>query len=147
MSFRRRFRAELVKTMILEGVAVLFAVVGIVVFSIANQLRGGMVVDRRFVPAHDEQYQSYEVWYYHDECRSVPDYDGKGTHQDCQMEPVYHFVERTRHVADAWSVLIEGRCGQNGDEHRCDQRWLSVTHLEYDGAELGTWYGPTEPPK
>lgn len=107
----------------------------------------GRIVDTNFAPAHTEDYQSYEVQYYRNECQY--NYSSKRT--DCRNVPVYWYVTRTRKVPDKWSIQIEGNCRPHETSAtvvECFRQWIEVNQANYDAATAGTltWWGPTPVP-
>lgn len=111
-------------------------------------LSSGKVVDTRYVAAHIEEYQSYEVWYYRQDC----EYDYSTKSEDCHMAPVWHYVTRQRNVPDEWSIKIEGNCKPQGTSTKvfdCEQAWINVDQQTYNKAKNGDlpYYGPSPTPK
>lgn len=107
-----------------------------------KKVREGRVIERKFIPAHDE---SYTVQVYDGET-CYPSYDSytKSYKQNCTSH--YHTEWRTDHIPDAWWVKVEGckRLKAADPLETCEKmkvRRVWVDQEQYNQLNIGaTWH-------
>lgn len=130
--------------LILAGGAAIFAVVIVVlVQSYEPPVKEGKVVDRRFTPAHEEDYMQAHY-------RSVPYTTtqctgGYGTTpQTCRTVTEWrtetYYLPATRWVPDDWDLQLRDCKTNDEGKEKCRTGWIDVSQSTYHQCKLGSLY-------
>jgi hypothetical protein len=114
--------------------SILTLIAALVLSGCGNKVNAGEVVERKFIPAHQE------TWY---QQVQVGQTCAGGNPPICT--PIYTQVPHTSWEPDEWRIRIRGCKAEEGDFERrtckdLDRRWVTVSERTYETTKVGDWF-------